>query len=197
MKPARSIDINLLPQDAFYGSLSGRVLLWALSAGRYLLIFTLLILIVSFASRFSLDRQVTDLNSKIFQQFSLIKSYGTLEKDFKQAQAKIQAYSELSNQKNLTEVFADLSKITPPEVTIEKLTVSPDKILVSGSAPSQEIFSTLITNLQLSPEFSDVTVSKVEANSATTGYSFQFTAQTTKSNTTPRNPAVSPSPTNL
>lgn len=181
MKPARSIDINLLPKDPFLSSVTGRVVIWSLSVGRYLLIFTLAIVIISFVSRFNLDRQITDLNAKIYQQLAVIQSYGTLEKDFKSAQNRIQVYADASDQKNLTEVFSSLSAITPPEVVIEKLSVSPINIQVSGSAPSQEVFNTLITNLQLSKDFSDISVTKVEANSASSDYSFQFSAATVAS----------------
>lgn len=180
MKPARSIDINLLPRDPFYSSVVGRVVLWSLTVGRYLLIFTLATVIISFASRFNLDRQRTDLNAKIFQQLSIIESYGTLEDDFKVAQQKIQLYSDVANQKNLTEVFSNLSAVTPPEINIEKLTVTPENVNVTGSAPSQEIFNTLITNLQLSQHFMDIIVTKVEANSSSSDYTFQFSASITK-----------------
>jgi len=179
MKPARSIDINLLPKDPFYDSVAGRVVLWSLSVGRYLLVFTLATVIISFASRFNLDRQRTDLNAKIYQQLSVIESYGPLESDFKAAQHKIQVYADAADQKNLTEVFSSLSAVTPPEVVIEKLSVTPENVQVTGSAPSQDVFNTLITNLQLSKDFSNITVTKVEANSAASNYSFQFSASTT------------------
>jgi len=179
MKPARSVDINLLPKDPFYESIIGRVILWSLSVGRYLLIFTLATVIISFASRFNLDRQRTDLNAKIFQQLSVIQSYGSLETEFKAAQHKIQVYADASDQKNLTDVFSSLSAITPPDVSIEKLSVTPKIIHVSGSTPSQDSFNTLINNLQLSNDFSEVSVGKVEANSASSNYSFQFSASIT------------------
>lgn len=176
MKPASSVDINLLPQDPFYSSLSGRVLVWSLSAGRYLLIFTLTVVIISFASRFTLDRQRTDLNGEILQKMSLIESYGSLESDFRAAQNKLQTYSDLADQTNLSDVFAALSRVTPAEVVVDKLTVSPGSVSVSGTSPTQEAFNTLITNLQLSGNFEDINISKVEASSTSEGYSFQFSA---------------------
>jgi hypothetical protein len=63
-QPARKkldINVNLLPQDPFFETVFGRFLKWALSIGRYIVIFTELIVILSFASRFTLDRMVTDL----------------------------------------------------------------------------------------------------------------------------------------
>lgn len=179
---AKRININLLPEDPFFQTLIGRTLQWILSIGRYLVIFTELVVIISFATRFTLDKKITDLNRSILQKVTVIESYGDLENKFIKTQGRLDQYAELTKQQNLTETFALLSKITPQEVSVEKLSITKDKVTVSGQSASQQTFNQLINNLQLSPHFSNITVNKVTASSDGLGYSFQFQASTNTKN---------------
>jgi len=172
------ISINLLPEDPFFQTVTGKTLRWALSVGRYLVIFTELIVIISFATRFTLDRKITDLNKIILRQVSTIESYGDLEKKFVLAQGKIAQYAELTKQQNLTETFALLSAVTPPDVSIEKLAITKERVTISGQAISKVAFNQFINNLQLSTYFSNVTVSKVAAGEKGADYSFQLQTTT-------------------
>ena len=178
---ATAININLLPSDPFFATPLGRILRWALSGGRYIVIFTELIVIISFAARFTLDRQLTDLTKEISQKKSIVLSYGDLEKNIRSTQAKLANYDSLEQDTNLAEVFEKLSVVTPTQVALKGLSITPSAITIDGSAPSQSIFNMLITNLQLSPNFSAVTVSKVEsADKNTPGLLFTLSAQTKK-----------------
>lgn len=161
-KPA-TININLVPKDPFFHTPLGRALQWALSAGRYIIIFTELIVIISFAARFTLDRQITNLNRDITSRQSTIESYGELETQFRLAQAKIENVKEIEQEVNIVEVFEKLSEVTPQDVTLSQLNISPSTISVTGRTISQTSFNLLINNLQLSPQFRNVSVGKVES----------------------------------
>ncbi|OGJ21864.1 MAG: hypothetical protein A3A82_02835 [Candidatus Pacebacteria bacterium RIFCSPLOWO2_01_FULL_47_12] len=174
-----AIDINLLPRDPFFATPLGQVLRWALSAGRYIVIFTELIVIVSFAARFTMDRQLTDLNREIQQKKSVVLSYGELEKRVRDTQSKLANYQSLEQNTNLAEVFEKLSTVTPTAVTLNRLGITSSTVTIDGVAPSQSVFNMLIINLQLSPNFSAVTVSKVEsAEKNVPGLVFTLSAQT-------------------
>lgn len=177
-KVAPEIHINLIPEEAFFTSPLGRFVRWSLSVGRYLVIITELVVIISFASRFSLDRKITDLNKEIVQKVSVIESYNSFEKEFLAAQAKLKQYNELEKQRNLAIVFEYLSDVTPPEVQVGNLTIRTDGISVTGTTTSQSAFNTLINNLSLSPHFSEVNIGRVSTVADQAGYSFQFTAST-------------------
>ena len=69
-----NISVNLLTQDDFSSSPIGKVFLWALSVGRYIVVITELIVILSFLSRFKLDRDLTDVNEAIEKQKAIILS---------------------------------------------------------------------------------------------------------------------------
>lgn len=174
-----SININLVPKDPFFQTPLGKTLRWALSVGRYLVIFTELVVIVSFATRFTLDRQVTDLNDAIGQRQRLIESYGTLESDFRVVQAKIDTYKQIEQQGNIVEIFPKISEVIPDGVKFQELTIFPDKLSFSGLALSQNTLNTLITNMQLSKSLFNVKVEKIEsAGESSPGYIFSMSATT-------------------
>lgn len=177
-KQSRAIQINLIPEEAFFITPLGRLVRWSLSVGRYLVICTEIVVIVSFASRFTLDRRVTDLNKEIVQKVAVIDSYSDFEKDFRAAQEKLKQYGELEKQRNLAVVFEDLSSVTPPEVQVSSLAIRKNSVAVTGTTVSQSAFNTLINNLYLSPHFDDVSIGKVTANEDNSGYEFDFTAKT-------------------
>ncbi len=178
-KPA-AIKINLVPRDPFFNTLPRRILKWALSAGRYIVIFTELVVIVSFATRFSLDRQVTDLNDSINQKDSIINSYGGLEQEFRTIQKKIDSYQQIEQESNIVETFADYAQVSPEGIILDELVVKSNGITVSGTALSQTAFNLLINNLQISPKFSKVNVNSVESNDdeTTPGFLFSLHADT-------------------
>lgn len=156
--------INLVPQDPFFDSMLGKTMRWALSIGRYIVIFTEIVVIGSFATRFSLDRQVTDLNSSIHQKQAVIESYGSLESDVRQVQTKIENYQQISQQKNIVDVFPQLSEITPRDVQLTELVVKSTNVALSGTTRSQNSLNLLINNIQLSPNFHNVTVDLIESS---------------------------------
>lgn len=178
-KKSAQILINLVPKDPFFDTLIGRILRWALSAGRYIVIFTELVVIVSFVSRFTLDRQVTDLNQSIQQKEAIVDSYGPLEENFRASQAKVSQYEQIEQEANIAEVFASLSAVTPDGVVLEDLIISQSAIVASGRSLSQASFNLLVNNLQLSPDFQNVTVDKIESTSQKDpGFDFQVRANT-------------------
>lgn len=178
-KPA-TIKINLVPKDPFFATIPGRVLKWALSAGRYIVIFTELVVIISFATRFTLDRQVTDLNQAISNKEAIINSYGPLENNFRVAQSKISSYQQINQSGNIVETFADVKEIIPEGIELDDLVINNDTVIASGTTQSQTAFNLLINNLQLSTKFHEVAVDRVESNEDNTqpGFSFSIRAKT-------------------
>jgi len=182
MLPA-NIEINLLPKDPFLESPLGKILQWALSAGRYLVIVTELVVVISFATRFSLDRRVTDLNSAIHQKQIIIQSYGDLEERVLTVQKKIDSFTQVEQQFNLAEAFPPLSEIVPPDVTFSQLTIDPKSVTFSGTTLSATTLKQLINNIQLSPSFSNVSIDNIQSISdKEPGYRFQMHASINRKN---------------
>lgn len=178
-KSPATIDINLLPKDPFFETAVGRVVHWALSAGRYIVIFTELVVILSFAARFTLDRQVTDLNRALLQKRTVIESYGDLEQNVRIAQERIQEYQRFDQSSNILDNFEHLSEVTPEGIRLSELAVRDQSITARGTTNSQATFNLFVTNLQLSPHFFDITINRVETiDPRNPGLSFDLRANT-------------------
>ncbi len=173
------ININLVPKDPFFESVLGKTLRWALSVGRYIVIFTELMVILSFVARFTLDRQLTNLNDSIHQKQITIESYGELEKNVRLIQAKSDQYQQIEQQTNLIDIFPTLSQITPDNIQLDELTIKSAKVSMSGTSLSQQSLNLLINNFQLSNDFFNINVDKIEAgDSKDPGFKFLISADT-------------------
>lgn len=187
--------INLLPRDPFFDSLLGRTLKWALSVGRYLVIFTELVVIISFATRFSLDRQVTDLNEALNQKKLVTESYGELENSFRVIQTKLTDSKQIDQQINIADAFPKLTAIVPREVQLDELTLTTDTVFLSGTAPSQNTLNLFLNNLQVSKDFFSVNVDKIESRGdKIPGYLFTVRAGTQQEVQAKANQATSTTP---
>src|SRR3972149_5349790 len=95
---ARSIAI-LFPGNLFSGGrLFGRLLPRPLFFGRYVVIFTELIVISAFLYRFGLDRMLTDLRASTKDKQSVITGFGDLESSFRLVQKKLTLVKAVSDQ---------------------------------------------------------------------------------------------------
>lgn len=176
---AANIKINLVPKDPFYDTVLGKTLNWAVTIGRYVVMLTELIVILSFAARFSLDRQLTNLNESIDQKLNVILSFGDLESNVRAVQTKVDQYQELEQQQNLVDVFPSLSAIIPSGVTLSELIIRPTSVTIGGYALSQGALNLLINNIQLSGDFYNVVVDRIENSDDQSGLlQFRITADT-------------------
>ncbi|NCO12506.1 MAG: hypothetical protein COZ34_00525 [Candidatus Pacebacteria bacterium CG_4_10_14_3_um_filter_34_15] len=178
MKKTAQIEINLVPKDPFFSTVIGKILKWSLSAGRYIVIFTLLVVIMSFISRFTLDRKVTDLNSSINQKKNIILSYGDISENFRTIQEKISQYKQTEQETNIVDTFANMSKIMPEGIILQEFAIRPTSVMISGKTLSQSSFNLLINNMQISPDFSNINVSKIESSTIEPGLFFDIKADT-------------------
>lgn len=175
MKKPAQIKVNLLPKDPFFSTIIGKTLKWALSAGRYIVIFTELVVILSFIARFTLDRQVTDLNSSIETKRQIILSYGDLEENFRAVQEKINQYKQTEQETNIVDTFADLSVVIPEGIELISLAIRPSDVTISGKTFSQTAFNRLINNMQLSTSFTNINVSEIQSSDEETEGGIEFT----------------------
>lgn len=178
MIKAAQIEINLIPKDPFFSTVIGKILKWALSAGRYIVIFTELVVILSFISRFTLDRKVTDLESSINQKKQIILSYGDIEANFRTIQEKISQYRQTEQETNIVDTFENMSSIMPDGILLRELAIRPTSVLLSGKTLSQTAFNLLINNLQLSPNFTNINVGEIESSSEEPGLFFNIKVDT-------------------
>ena len=82
----RTVGINLLPKEEFAASTWGRILTWLLSTFRIIVIFTEVIVMAVFLSRFWLDAKANDLNELLRKNQAILKTTTEFENEFRDIQ---------------------------------------------------------------------------------------------------------------
>ena len=175
---AQKTTINLLPQDPFEQSFLGKFLKWALSVGRYIVIGTELVVIGSFLARFSLDRQVTDLNEAIAQKLAILASYGELETEVRSIQSRLTLVHDLGDKTlGVEKQLETISGFTPVDVAYASLELSDVEVKLAGTAFSDAGFQTLLSTLRQQQDFTKIEVERaVSSGGEGSGTEFVITA---------------------
>jgi len=113
-KKQKQLKINLLAQEEFATSVLGRILSWALSTFRVIVIAVEMIVVVAFLSRFWLDARITDLNDELKQKQAIVASQATFEKRFRSAQSRLEILFEVTKEpKKTRSTYRDCFLFTP------------------------------------------------------------------------------------
>ena len=167
-------EINLLPREEFEKKPLGRFLTWALSAGRYIVIFTELIVILAFLSRFKLDRDLSDFNQSIREKQAIIEASAEFEKEFNFLQTRLATIKKLgSQQASFTQLVGVIGSLTPLDVAISNLGFSEDSVRINATALSEKGLGNFVANLSASPNFKEVTLTSI-SKSLETGPEIKF-----------------------
>lgn len=140
-------NINLLPQEAFASSTTGRVLAWILSTFRILVIATEIVVMLAFLSRFYLDTRISDLNDEIQQRRGIIASYAATEKEFRSFQAKVDIYAEAIDKTPLAPIVKDMIAYLPADVSVESINYEDNQIRLELNTISERSISQYLANL--------------------------------------------------
>lgn len=178
-KRIKQPNLNLFPEDPFFDTFLGKTLRWATRVGRHIIIVTELIVIGSFASRFWLDRQLTDLNTSITQKAAIARSYGNLETEFRRVQRDIKDVQLILDQQGNWSLLERLTRLTPPGIKYEQLSFGNQQLSLKGQANSQNDLATLVAGLQTQRDLQQIALSNIESGSAArrdTALEFSITA---------------------
>lgn len=180
MPTARTITINLLGQEDLKHTPQGRIVSWALTYGRYIMIGTEIVVLLAFISRFSLDRKLTDLKEEISQKQAILEANASLEGDIRLLQDTLGKIKQtISHQSAPLDILTTLASLLPADVYVGTLDVSMDRISVTATAGSTQGFSQFLANLQSAKQFSGVDIGDIKKGTVS-GIEFTFTADVTK-----------------
>lgn len=156
--------INLLPKDNFSESSIGRVVLWFLSTFRIMVIIVELIVVAAFLSRFWLDSKNADLSDEIKQKQAQIKASEATEKEFRELQKRLTAFSVLSSQPQVSSTISLISNQIPPNISLSSISFSPDGTTIGGVASNEQDLAQFLVNLKSSDKLEKVTLNQFGPN---------------------------------
>jgi len=169
--------INLLTRKDFDASIVGRILRWSLIYGRYIIVSTEIIVLLAFIYRFSLDRQITDLNEEIEQKSAIVIANQDFEKSFRNLQNRVSEIAGLfADQDLVVQIIHHLEQVTPAGVHFTALTFEKDGVTIQAVANTSTSLTLLTNNLKSSKYLGDVSITDLERDVSGTGaLKFQIT----------------------
>jgi Tfp pilus assembly protein PilN len=157
-------EINLLPKEKWEVGTVGKLLRWALNVGRYVVVFTELIVISAFLFRFGLDAKLTDLNEELKQKQTVINSYGDLEDKFRRVQRQLQNTKEVEEKSlQIDQILNNISQITPMDTVYSSINIKDGEVSLEGQTFSEVGLATLLAKAQTSELFSGVMLDSVSS----------------------------------
>lgn len=176
--PATSeISINLLGSAKQELSPVGRMIAWITTYGRYIMITTEMIVLIAFISRFSLDRQLTDLNDEIQQKQDIITYNQELEQSFRRTQDslnKIKTLLEL--QMKPTNAVSTLHTLLPSGTYFQNLAITNGRISSQVISLTVQSFSQFLLNLSATKALQNIEIGTVD-KATTLGIQYTLDAQ--------------------
>ncbi|MDO8451901.1 MAG: PilN domain-containing protein [bacterium] len=181
--PAKMITVNLLDKEGFANSASGRIVNWAITYGRYIMIGTEIAVLLAFISRFSLDRKLTDLTEAIGQKRAVLEANLPVEDQIRSLERSLALISERTAHQELPlEILSATRTALPPDVYFESWELTGDILSVDAAAGSETGLSQFLTNLRSNTLLTNIEMGDVN-KSPLTGILFSFTAEMKNSGT--------------
>jgi Tfp pilus assembly protein PilN len=143
--------INLLPQEEFNASTTGRVLKWATGTFRIIVIITEMVVMAAFLSRFWLDAQNSALNNSIKIKIAQISAQADFEQQFRGIQSKLNIFDKLASGQKYSELIDKVTSLVPGPITLASLSVENGTLNIRGSSQSNYAITQFVTALQQDP----------------------------------------------
>lgn len=163
--PKKFPSIDLIKDQK--GDLLERVINWALSMGRILVIVTELIALGAFLWRFGLDQQLIDLHTQIKQKQAIVEAFRKNEDEYRNLQDRLAIaanYSSVGTQR-LT-IYKDILSLATPEITLNKISLSTDRIFVEINVTSVSALSSFVDSLKKYQATQSVSIDKIETKTS-------------------------------
>ncbi len=164
-------ELSLLPNESDNNSLSARVTRYLTTIGRYIIVFTELIVISAFISRFWLDRQNSDISESLRQQKAILESTAEFEKEYVSLQSRLKYIDgQYKNQPQYYSHIKSLVSSLPSDVFMDNMTIEPTSATLSLFSYQEDSLVNMIVNLSLNPDINTVDIRKIEKKSKDSKY---------------------------
>ena len=162
-------EISLLPSEENSNTFSARFFKWVTSVGRVVIVFTELIVIGAFLSRFWLDRKNADLSETLRQQKAILGSTQEFERDYVSLQQRLKFIKNFyKTEPKYGESLNSLIQSIPDGIYFQNISFntsensSPIAANVESFSYQEDAIIDFIVNLKLNPDISSVNVQKIE-----------------------------------
>jgi hypothetical protein len=160
--------VNLLIHKGEQEKIITKLIRWALSSGRFIVIVVEIITISAFVYRYKLDADLNDLQEQINEKIPYIKSLSADENKIKLTQFQISEISKLKSERvDFAIPLTEISKIIPKNIQLttinfDRAQAYPETSLsIIGQTPSNLELAYFIKELQSDPMFTNIALSNI------------------------------------
>jgi len=148
---------------------------WLLTIGRLMVILVELVALSAFLYRFSLDRQIIDLNSRIKQQEAILKLLKNNEIQYRDLQERLSLASDFSSGGiSKVKIFQDIAKAAQ-DLAINSLSVLENKITINVFTQTTSSLNTFTNSLKAYPQIAKLNLDSISVKKGS-GLTVTFTA---------------------
>jgi len=153
--------INLLGNRR--GSIFDKFIDWALTIGRLVVILTEVIALSAFLYRFTLDRQLIDLHSKIKQEEAIVGYLKDREETYRNLQDRLSVISTFSDSgEKKVKLFSDIVEFAPAGMTFNELVLTENYVKISANFQFVPSLTTFVNSLKNYSSIGNVSIEKIE-----------------------------------
>lgn len=143
----KSKQINLIPQNDFEVSTIGRILKWALSTFRVMVIVTELIVMSAFLSRFWLDTRNSDLNEEIKVNKTQILAYRDVERQFRSMKSRLSIAKKMYSNPMVNDLLSEVTQIVPEDIMLSSISVAEKQVTIKSFSFSEKSIAQFLANI--------------------------------------------------
>ncbi len=159
--PNQTSSINLLKKQEV--NFFEKFISWALTIGRIIVIITEIVALSAFIYRFSLDRKLIDLHSKIKQEQTIVGLSKANEEKYRNLQDRLALAAKYDeNGKQTVQIFKDVLKLAPQDFIFDTVIVSEKNIRIEAHVQSVLSLTTFVNQLRNYPKTETVSIDKIE-----------------------------------
>lgn len=175
--PAKN-KINLLPKDEFENTQLGKFVNWAINVGRWIIVFTELIVICAFLSRFYFDTKLSNLFDETRIKKAMINANLSFEENFRQLQEKTKIIkSILAQERTPSTLFIEIAKTMPLDLTLKDISITENNtISMTGYCLSERGLKAFLTGLKSIPSLAKINLSNISQKDQVMGTKFSISA---------------------
>lgn len=157
---ALNFDINLLATGD--NKPLNRFLHWSLSYGRYIIIGTQIIVLLAFFSRFKLDRDLSDLQTRIEEKTNILQALNPVETEVRNLQTKIGILGKLEESRTFYSLVMDFfAQNNPSGIVVSQISLNDDDLLLVGKALSNGSFNNFLSVVKKEDMFIEIAIAEV------------------------------------
>lgn len=159
-------------------SVTDKIIQWALTIGRVLVIVTETIALAAFLYRFSLDRELIDLHDQIAQKAKFVSFSKQNEDKFRNLQERLTTASELDGtSKQTANTFSEIVNLAAKDLIFNNITLSQDFIRADITARSIGPVTTFVEELKKYPNVNFVSIDKIDNKTSSSRIIVSITAK--------------------